>query len=334
MLKRVKLSSIKPNPYRHFGTYDIQEDKIDTLLESIESSGFWGETVIARPANPGYELAFGHHRWQAALEYFGEGAMVEISVRDLDNDEMLKMMARENNEIFDANAEQDIELVKAAIEAHVAGEIHLPEPKGNGKGLLAHDYIMCRPGDTSEFTRETLHEYLALAQWRVNEALGSMRLIKNKTVNSKSYEGLSPKHAAEMNSAVRKAERTGGKPLAKKVASEVQKAVKLGAGKRDIKEVADKVINATKKEPMPDINDVAKELAKAFSAVLGSGRNVDKLKEVIKYQKHADKSAVYSLKMALKSLSGMADTYSNKLDAPKSGLDAGAKARNRLEVVR
>ena len=120
MLKRVKLGSLKPNPYRHFGTYEIQQDKIDALLESIESSGFWGETVIARPAGKGYELAFGHHRWQAAIEHFGEGKMVEISVRDLDNDAMLKMMARENNEVFDAKAQQDIELVKSTLEAYMA----------------------------------------------------------------------------------------------------------------------------------------------------------------------------------------------------------------------
>ena len=47
------------------------------------------------------------------------------------NDDMLKMMARENNETFDANALMDIELVQLAIQAHAKGEIILPSEKGN-----------------------------------------------------------------------------------------------------------------------------------------------------------------------------------------------------------
>ena len=86
---------------------------------------------------------------------------------------------------------------------------------------------------------------------------------------------------------------------------------------------------------MPGIDDVAKELAGTYSAVFGDNRNFKKLKEVIKHQKYADQASIYSLKMALKSLSTMADNYCKKLEAPEVGLDEGVKRKRvGLEVVK
>ena len=252
MLKRLKLSSLHPNPYRHFATYEIQKEKIATLVESINAAGFWGETVIARPAmkGGGYELAFGHHRWKAAQEVLGEDAMVELSVRELDNDSMLKMMARENNEIYDANAAQDIELVKAAIEAHAAGEIHMPKPDKNG--LLASDYVNCQSTDSIRFTREALHQLFALDAWRIREALGHLKQMQAGLTDAATYANLSPTQAQELKTQVNRARVVAGPAVAKRTANRIasklrDKTATSGRGsgtsnKRTAKQIADEEI--------------------------------------------------------------------------------------------
>lgn len=96
----IKLSDIDPNPMRQLDVYPFSETKIDTLRRSIRSVGFW-EGVIARPAGQRFQLAFGHHRIQAArLEQL---TSVPIVVRDLDDRDMLRFMGRENLEDFRTN---------------------------------------------------------------------------------------------------------------------------------------------------------------------------------------------------------------------------------------
>ena len=96
-LKTVVLSSLHPNPFRNLDEFPYVPEKIERLQESIAAEGFW-EGVIARPARSGYELAFGHHRVEAARLTLGESARVPIIVRDLGDEQMLRFMDRENAE--------------------------------------------------------------------------------------------------------------------------------------------------------------------------------------------------------------------------------------------
>jgi ParB-like nuclease domain len=64
-LSYVSLSSIEPNPFRDLKTYPYDKRKLEALERSIEHVGLW-EGLIGRRAGHGYQLAFGHHRLEAA----------------------------------------------------------------------------------------------------------------------------------------------------------------------------------------------------------------------------------------------------------------------------
>ncbi len=97
-LKLARLDQIRANPHRNLDTYPFIDTKLEHLQRSIDDVGFW-EGVIARPAGDGYEIAFGHHRVEAAKR---AGLMqIPLIVRDeLTDDDMLKFMGRENGEDY------------------------------------------------------------------------------------------------------------------------------------------------------------------------------------------------------------------------------------------
>jgi ParB-like chromosome segregation protein Spo0J len=123
VFKRVSVHQLKPNPFRRLDEYPIIREKVDALKESIAQTGFWG-TIVGRPKGPDIEIAFGHHRL-VALQEAGVDA-VEVIIRDLSNEDMLRMMARENMEEWGTSAWVEIETIRATIDAFGKGEIELP----------------------------------------------------------------------------------------------------------------------------------------------------------------------------------------------------------------
>lgn len=136
----VALENIVPNRYRNMERHAIQEDKIRALLQSYETSGFWDGSIQARPhpTQAGkYEIAFGHHRVEAARRAaetkpaFAELGLVIANRSDAD---MLRMMADENREDFKHNALVTQETIGAVIEAYGRGEIELEAVDPSHKG--------------------------------------------------------------------------------------------------------------------------------------------------------------------------------------------------------
>jgi len=80
--------------------YPFVERKLEALRRSIEDVGLW-EGVIAREAKSKYEIAFGHHRVEAArLNGLKE---IPVIVRPLTDKQMLEFMGRENLEDYNAD---------------------------------------------------------------------------------------------------------------------------------------------------------------------------------------------------------------------------------------
>jgi len=96
------LQAIHYNPYRLEDSYPFIPDKIDSLVKSISDVGFW-EGVIARehPDGSGYQLAFGHHRYEAAKE--AGLKTIPLIVRNLTDKQMVEFMGRENGEDYKAD---------------------------------------------------------------------------------------------------------------------------------------------------------------------------------------------------------------------------------------
>ena len=130
---KFKLSVIKPNPYRHLESYPIKPEKVAALAASIEQTGFW-DNVVARLRPDGKpEIAYGHHRLEAARKAKGPNFMIDLIIRDLDDETMIKIMANENMSEWGTSAIVEQETVRAVVEAFAAGEIELPA-LGTGKG--------------------------------------------------------------------------------------------------------------------------------------------------------------------------------------------------------
>ena len=112
--KKIKVSDLKPNPFRNLEKYHINEDKVESLMTSIQETSFW-DNILARPSKDGgYEIAYGHHRL-FAIQNLGIKE-VEIPVRDLDDATMIKIMANENLDEWKAMPSVIAESVRVAKE--------------------------------------------------------------------------------------------------------------------------------------------------------------------------------------------------------------------------
>jgi hypothetical protein len=89
----IPLSQIKPNPFRDFELHPIDPQQVERLQASIAADGFWA-SVVARKVGRWYELAFGHHRVEAARGAGLKSAPIEV--RDLSDWRMVRMLASEN----------------------------------------------------------------------------------------------------------------------------------------------------------------------------------------------------------------------------------------------
>src|SRR5262252_1711227 len=120
------VADIRPNPFRHIDRYPIRADKVTALRESLRSTGFW-DNVVARVRGGKPEIAYGHHRLAALKDEYGGREKVELIIRDLSDEQMLQIMARENMEEWGTSAMVEQETVRAVVEAYADGLIELPK---------------------------------------------------------------------------------------------------------------------------------------------------------------------------------------------------------------
>lgn len=121
MLKMVLLSKIKDSPYRDKKRNPIDTEKIEQLVESIGSTGFW-KGIYGREAGEFIEIAFGHNRVEAAR--VAKLTEIPIEIEKLTDADMLMRMTRENlrGELLIA-----LEAVSAAVKAVGDGAVQLEE---------------------------------------------------------------------------------------------------------------------------------------------------------------------------------------------------------------
>jgi hypothetical protein len=111
-IETVPIGDIDANPFRRLVAYPYVESKIETLMRSIAEVGMW-EGAIGRKHDNRVQLAFAHHRLEAARRL----GLKEIPmiIRDLDDEQMLMFMGRENGEDYNADFNCMLETWEAAI---------------------------------------------------------------------------------------------------------------------------------------------------------------------------------------------------------------------------
>lgn len=141
----MKIKDILPNPYRDLRRYPISREKVDALRESIRDTGFWDNLIGRINANGKVEIAYGHHRMVAVLEELGPDKEIDITIRDLSNADMLRILGQENREEWSSTVVSDIETIRAVVLAYAADEIKLKKgvmvkSAAKGKNIVRFKY--------------------------------------------------------------------------------------------------------------------------------------------------------------------------------------------------
>jgi hypothetical protein len=128
---QIKVKDLRPNPFRNLDRYPIDREKIDNLKISINKTGFW-DNVLVRPhptEEGAYELAYGHHRYQALQEIKID--VIDAPVKMLTDVQMIQIMADENYE-YGAKNPKIVNETVASAKKYIEDEI-------NGKNAVYDD---------------------------------------------------------------------------------------------------------------------------------------------------------------------------------------------------
>lgn len=236
-IQRIAIKDLEANPYRHIEKYQIDQSKIDRLLASYTESGFWDGSIQVRPhpkRSGKYQLAFGHHRTEAARR----AGLKEIGVvvGNRDNATMLRMMASENAEEFKHSPLVTQETIGAVIEAYGADEIALevPEDLRGGKGGVYKTQLQDKPytlpmvarflGWVQADGQPTRNCRIAFEAWHAAHDLGvdvrkyqqQLRAENDELLTNKATQAI----LTSVRSAQRQAERAGASPAVVKQAAQ------------------------------------------------------------------------------------------------------------------
>jgi len=117
---KVQIKDLKPNPFRDIKNYPINEEKVQSLTNSINQTGFW-DNILARKNNGNIEIAYGHHRLVVLRKLFKPDDYVDIPVKELDDSTMIRIMANENISEWDTSVQiinETIKVTKKFLEEH------------------------------------------------------------------------------------------------------------------------------------------------------------------------------------------------------------------------
>ncbi|MCH7875595.1 MAG: ParB-like nuclease domain-containing protein, partial [Gemmatimonadetes bacterium] len=128
--KYFRIDQIRPNPFRAIDSYPLDERKVEALRKSIRATSFWDNLVGRVNEEDGKpELAYGHHRLEALRQELGEASRILITIKDLSDAQMLKIMLWENMEQWQTDALGDQANIRALVTAYADGAVQLPPPK-------------------------------------------------------------------------------------------------------------------------------------------------------------------------------------------------------------
>jgi len=123
---KVKLSELKPNPYKkNISGGKLDDDTVKKIQSNIKELGLMGALPVFKRDNK-YFLIAGHHRTEALKREFGKDYPVSVEVHNYNDDQILRGMIVENltqraNE-FREEAE-NLKMIRNHIKANSLGEL-------------------------------------------------------------------------------------------------------------------------------------------------------------------------------------------------------------------
>ena len=221
------LDLIDPNPHRRLGDYPYIERKIKSLMKSYADVGMWPGGVIARRVGDRYEIAFGHHRKEAARRSGMQ--TIALTVMKLTNEQMLNYMGRENMEDFNSDFLVMLETWEAGHQFLLGQPSKSAQPTDIARLL---GWTVVKSDRTSNFQNDTATACVAASE-----------LLEGKLIKRSDLEGLTVKEAREICGGARK--------IIRQIA-EVSEQV--GAKKEDIAAAREQVSKAVSRT-LSDLRD-------------------------------------------------------------------------------
>jgi len=225
-LRNVKLSLIDPNPFRDGSggnppatwksvaeVYGFDEAKLGELQDSFRRNGVWAGAHV-RPHGGRFQLAFGHHRFEAASRLGIKE--IPVVVAELSDDQMLQFMASENSEEYGHDFALGVmNAVEAVVKAYGAGLVKLEKPI-KGVTIPAPSFVpvlqehRILSNTDRVYTPMTVAKYLG---WTINKkdaatgvgpatrvvvALSALELIERGALKRTALKGLGSYQAREL----------------------------------------------------------------------------------------------------------------------------------------
>jgi len=186
---RIKVSNLKPNPFRKTSKYPIDRDKVNALKTSIKETSFW-DNILVRKNNGHYEIGYGHHRLVALKEL--KVKTVDLPVRNLDDATMLRIMANENMDVWGSSPAVINETVLAAkqfLDAELAKGWNDSDKNIRVLFNSKHALEQAMRKD-SGVGRDTILKFLGgnWKAWMVQSALDTLKEAKENVVDRKAVE--------------------------------------------------------------------------------------------------------------------------------------------------
>jgi flagellar biosynthesis GTPase FlhF len=121
-IRMVPLDKVLDSPFRNKKRNPIDPNKVEHIAESSTTTGFW-KGIQGREVKDGFvQIAFGHHRVDAARKLGLKE--IPIEVLELSDSDMLKLMSREN---LRGDLPAAIEIVEATVKALGVGTVQVEE---------------------------------------------------------------------------------------------------------------------------------------------------------------------------------------------------------------
>jgi len=323
IIKQISLSKVDPNPYRMLGDYPYSEEKLSVLVRSIKDVGLW-EGVIGREKDDRVEIAFGHHRIEAAKR--AGLSDVNVVIRELSDDDMLRFMGRENGEDYRTDFLVLLETWEAAVKQLTSSYVIKRQSIDIARFL---GWTQARSGGGDQFNRSA-------------EACNSAyNLIQGKYLKRSDLESLAVNEAAEictraqanmkrLDAMGKKENRTASeiekskKQIAKAVKATAKQSREGQIAQRDLRSTLDVNTYRLAKEAKvkdPLFAQFGNQLADRISAMLNNDVNAGKLENIIEaldvIENEQDHAVVTSIKANLKGLSERCMRWRSKMNKEK-----------------
>jgi len=130
-MDNIPLTVIRPNPYRNLDLYPLDRVQVAKLAESMKTNGDPWPGIIGRRVGDAVEIAFGHHRLEAARDLGVTHLPVEI--RPLTDMMMAVMLAAENGTQRDSGLAPCLDAV-AGMSMVLAAELFCVPGNGDTPG--------------------------------------------------------------------------------------------------------------------------------------------------------------------------------------------------------